>query len=90
MPDAPENNARQLIFAALGFLLPLAIFFGWFFFLRAFSFAFVLAILLALTVVSLVIGARCKTSRAAKIGATWLFVGCAAAFFWALLINAMR
>lgn len=90
MSNLPDNNARQFAFAAMGFLLPLAIFFGWFFLFRSLNFAFVLAALLLLIVVALVGGARFKDSRALKIGSTWLFVGCAGALFWALLINGMR
>ena len=89
MPDSPENSARQLAVAALGFLLPLAIFFGWFFGFRRLSFVWVLAALLLLMVVALIVGARYKSSRAAKIGATWLFTGCVVALFWALLINGL-
>ena len=89
MPDAPENNARQLAVAASGFLLPLAIFFGWFFGFRRLSFVWILAALLLLLGISLFVGARCKNSRTAKIGATWLFTGCLAALFWALLINGL-
>ncbi len=77
------------MFAAIGFLLPLAIFFVWFFLLRSLSFAYVLMTLMALILISLVVGARFKDSRATKIGATWLFVGCLSALFWALLINGM-
>ena len=84
-----ESSARQFVFAAGGFLLPLAIFFGWFFFFRFVSFLLVLAALLLLVLISLGVGARYKDSRAAKIGATWLFTGCLAALFWALLINGM-
>lgn len=83
------GGARQFVFAAMGFLLPLAIFFGWFFLLRALSFAFVLAALLLLMAVSLLVGARFKNSRTAKICSTWLFTGCLGALFWALLINGM-
>lgn len=89
MPNSPESSAKQFAYAALGFLLPLAIFFGWFFLFRRLSFAFVLAALLLLIVVALVGGARVKDSRALKIGSTWLFVGCLGALFWALLINGM-
>ncbi len=89
MPNLPDSPARQFAFAALGFLLPLAIFFGWFFLFRGVSFAFVLAALLLLICASLVGGARFKNSRALKIGATWLFVGCLGALFWALLINGL-
>lgn len=84
-----DSGPRQFAFAALGFLLPLAIFFGWFFLLRQLSFTYVLAALILLILISLVCGARFKHSRAAKIGSTWLFVGCLAALFWALLINGM-
>ena len=89
MPDLPESPAKQFACAATGFLLPLAIFFGWFFCFRGLNFKLVLAALLILIVVSLVGGARFKDSRALKIGATWLFVGCLGATFWALLINGM-
>ena len=47
MPDSP---ARQFAYAAIGFLLPLAIFFGWFFLFRALNFAWVLAALLLLII----------------------------------------
>lgn len=87
MSNLPDNSPRQFAYAAVGFLLPFAIFFGWFFLLRGLSFAFVLAALMLLIVVSLVGGARFKESRALKIGSTWLFVGCVGALFWALLIN---
>ena len=95
MPDNPKTGApsesgpRQFAFAVAGFLLPLAIFFGWFFLLRSLSFAFVLAALLLLIILALIGGARFKGSRALKIGSTWLFVGCLSALFWALLINGM-
>ena len=89
MPDAPENNARHFAVATLGFLLPLAIFFGWFFGVRGLSFVWILAALLLLLIAALIVGARCKSSRTAKIGATWLFTGCLAALFWALLINGL-
>ena len=88
-PLARDSNARQFAFAALGFLLPLAIFFGWFFLLRALSFAYVLGAIILLMLVALVGGARFKGARAIKIGSTWLFVGCLSAIFWALLINGM-
>ena len=88
-PESPESSARQLACAAIGFLLPLAIFFGWFFLFRSVSFKFVLAALLFLIVFSLFGGARFKDSRALRVGATWLFVGCLGALFWALLINGM-
>ena len=89
MQKPPDSSARQFAFAALGFLLPLALFFGWFFLLRQLNFAFVLATLLLLIFVSFISGARFKDSRALKIGSTWLFVGCLGALFWALLINGM-
>ena len=73
----------------MGFLLPLAIFFGWFFFFRGVRFAFVLAALLLLILVSIIGGARFKESRALRIGSTWLFVGCLGALFWAMLINGL-
>ena len=82
-----DSGRKQFAFAVAGFLLPLAIFFGWFFFFRAVSFGFVLATLGLLIVLSLVGGARYKDSRALKIGSTWLFTGCLGALFWALLIN---
>ena len=86
--DAPSDGGRkQFAFAAIGFLFPLAIFFGWFFLFRQVRFVWVLAALLSLVVASLIGGARFKDSRALKIGSTWLFVGCAGALFWALLIN---
>ena len=86
--EPPEDGGRkQFAFAVAGFLLPLAIFFGWFFFLRDLSFVFVLAALLLLIILSLVGGARAQSSRALKIGSTWLFTGCLGALFWALLIN---
>ena len=84
---AVDSGRKQFAFAVAGFLLPFAIFFGWFFFFRALPFAFVLAALLLLMVLSLVGGARFQRSRALKIGATWLFTGCLGALFWALLIN---
>ena len=87
MQTPPENSAKQFAYAAAGFLLPFAIFFGWFFLFRSLKFAFVLASLLLLIVVSLIGGARFKESRALKIGSTWLFVGCLGALFWALIIN---
>ena len=83
------DGRRQFIAAAVGFLLPLAIFFCWFFFFRSVNFAFVLAALLLLIVVALVCGARFKSSRVIAIGSTWLFTGCLGALFWALLINGM-
>lgn len=89
MQFSPESSAKQFAYAAIGFLLPLAIFFCWFFLFRSVSFVWVLAALLLLIAVSLIGGARVKNSRALKIGATWLFVGCAGALFWALLINGM-
>ena len=90
-PQIPsESGAKQFAYAAIGFLLPLAIFFGWFFLFRALHFGFVLAALLILIGVALVGGGRVKDSRALKIGATWLFVGCMGALFWALLINGMK
>ena len=88
-PDSPASPAKQFVCAAAGFLLPLAIFFGWFFLFRSLSFKFVLVALLSLILVSLFVGARFKDSRALKIGSTWLFVGCLGALFWALLINGM-
>ena len=75
--------------AALGFLSPLLIFFVWFFRLRAQSFIWVLAALLLLALISIFVGVRFENSRLAKVGATWLFTGCVAALFWAMLINAM-
>ncbi len=87
MSNLPDNSPKQFAYAAVGFLLPFAIFFGWFFLLRGLSFTFVLAALFLLIVASLVGGARFKDSRALKIGSTWLFVGCVGALFWALLIN---
>ena len=82
----PESGARFLAVAAPAFLLPLLIFFGWFFWLRAQSFSWVLAALLLLAATSVFVSAR-FASRLAKIGATWLFTGCVAALFWALLIK---
>ena len=90
MSHSSDTPARQFAYAAIGFLLPFALFFGWFFLFRALSFAFVLAALLLLIVVSLVGGARFKESRALKIGSTWLLVGCLGALFWGLMINGMR
>ena len=88
-PPPTDSGRKQFAFAGAGFLLPLAIFFGWFFLFRALSFGFVLGILLVLIGLSLVGGARFQNSRALKIGSTWLFVGCLGALFWALLINGM-
>jgi len=87
MSNLPENSTKQLAFAASGFLLPLAIFFGWFFLFRGLSFVWILATLLLLILVALIGGARFKDSVALKIGSTWLFVGCLGALSWALLIT---
>ena len=86
-PDSNATPARQLLIAAGAFLLPLAIFFGWFFGFRAVGFRFVLGALLLLMLASFVARRRHSSSPLVGLGATWLTTGCVAALFWALLIN---
>ena len=68
-------------------MLPLALFFGWFFGILALSFTAMSLIVAALFVLSLGLRAAYKGSRIVGLGTTWLTVGCLAALFWALLLN---
>ena len=69
------------------FLVPLLLFFGWFFGARAFGLRWVLGALLVLAIASFVARRSYPESRLVGLGATWLTTGCAAALFWALLIG---
>ncbi len=73
--------------AAAAFLLPLLIFFGWFFGFRTVGLRWVLGALLLLVIAAFVARRSYRDSRLVGLGATWLTTGCIAALFWALLIG---
>ena len=81
------DDRRQLTIAALAFLAPLALFFGWFFGGRVFTPGFIVAMLMMILMLAIIFRARHKNSRIIGLGATWLATGCGVALFWALLLN---
>ena len=88
MPPNSTLSARQISVAIVAFLLPLALFFGWFFLLRnLITFGFMVAMLALLLVLSMAYRTRFKNSRLVGLATIWFATGCGAALFWALLIN---
>ena len=68
-------------------MLPLAIFFGWFFGVLPINFNLVSLLVAALFLAAIGLRLSFKSSRLIGLGTTWLVTGCLTALFWALLLN---